>query len=485
MLKDQNFLRNLAFLIFLNVIVKPFWVFGIDRTVQNTVGAEDYGTYFALFNFTLLFQILLDFGINQFNNRAIAQDHEKLNSYLPNILLIKLALSVLYLGLCISGAYWLQYSSFQIHLLFWLCFNQILASFVLYFRSNLSGLHHFKKDSVASVLDKGLMIVICGILLWASFSPSPFRIEYFVYAQTLAYFLAALGSFAMVFQSTVRLQFRFDKVLIRRIFRESYPYALAILLMSVYYRIDGVMLEYLLEEEGAKETGIYAAAFRLLDVVNMFALLFANILLPMFARMLANKEDVNALVGLGGKTLYVFAGAGVLHCFVFSQLIMQWLYVEYTPYYGEIFAYLILTFLPIASTYIFGTLLTANGSMKVFNWIALTGMLLNIALNSWLIPTQQAFGATIATLATQIFVGTLYFIFAVRIVKLKINWVMALKLVFYFAACWLIAQAAFGFNIDLDWRLSMAMGMLACLVLALVLGLLDWREIKGNVFESS
>ncbi len=479
----KNFISNLAFLLFLNVVVKPFWVFGIDRTVQNTVGAEEYGMYFALFNFTLLFQILLDFGINQFNNRAIAQNHDKLNVFLPNILLIKMALSVVYLVLCVSGAYWLQYNSFQIHLLFWLCFNQILASFVAYFRSNLSGLHLFKKDSVVSVMDKGLMIVICGILLWASFSPTPFRIEWFVYAQTFAYFLAALGSFWMVFQSTSRLQFHLDTTLIRSIFRESYPYALAILLMSIYYRIDGVMLEYLLEEEGAKETGIYAAAFRLLDVVNIFALMFANILLPMFARMLAKKEDVSDLVGLGGKTLYVFGGAGVLHCFVFSQLIMQWLYVEYTPYYGEIFAYLILTFLPIASTYIFGTLLTANGSMKVFNWIALTGMLLNIALNSWLIPLQQAFGATIATLATQIFVGTLYFVFAVRIVKLKINWLTALKLVFYFAACGLIAHIAFSINLHLDWRLRMVVGMLVGLVLALVLDLLDWREIKGNVLR--
>lgn len=477
----KNFISNLAFLLFLNVVVKPFWVFGIDRTVQNTVGAEEYGTYFALFNFTLLFQILLDFGINQFNNRAVAQNPDKLNLYLSNILLIKLGLSVLYLVLCISGAYWLQYNSFQIHLLFWLCFNQILASFVSYFRSNLSGLHLFRKDSVVSVMDKGLMIVICGILLWASFSPAPFRIEYFVYAQTLAYFLAALGSFWMVFRQTSQLQLKLDTALIRSIFKESYPYALAILLMSIYYRIDGVMLEYLLEEEGAKETGIYAAAFRLLDVVNMFALLFANILLPMFARMLAKKEDVSDLVGLGGKTLFVFGAAGVLHCFVFSQLIMQWLYVEYTPYYGEIFAYLILTFLPIASTYIFGTLLTANGSMKVFNWIALTGMLLNIALNSWLIPTQQAFGATIATLTTQVFVGFMYFVFAVRIVKLRLNWLTFLKMWVYFAACGGIAYAVIGFN--LDWRLSMVIGMLACLVLALVLKLLDWREIRGNVLK--
>ncbi|MEZ4887105.1 MAG: oligosaccharide flippase family protein [Chitinophagales bacterium] len=478
-MKTKNFISNVAFLIFLNVIVKPFWVFGIDRTVQNTVGAEDYGTYFALLNFTLLFQILLDFGINQFNNRAVAQNHERLNRYLPNILLIKIGLSAIYLILCVSGAYWLQYDSFQIHLLFWLCFNQIMASFVLYFRSNLSGLHFFKKDSIVSVMDKGLMIVICGILLWASFSPSPFRIEWFVYAQTLAYFLAALGSFWMVFGVATNLQFKLDISLIRSIFKESYPYALAVLLMSIYYRVDGVMLEFMLKENGAKETGIYAAAFRLLDVVNMFALMFANVLLPMFARMLAQKEDVNSLVGLSSAVLYTFGSAGAIHCFVFSDWVMQWLYVEYTPYYGQIFAYLILSFIPISITYTFGTLLTANGSMKVFNGIALSGMLLNIGLNSWLIPTQQAFGATIATLVTQGLVGFLCLVFAIRIVELKVKWQAVLKVICYFLICWSIAYIAS--NLGLDWRINMVIGIFSCLVAALGIGLLKWKNIAGII----
>lgn len=475
---QKNFISNLAFLIFLNLIVKPFWVFGIDRTVQNTVGAEEYGTYFALFNFTLLFQILLDFGTNQFNSRAIAQDPQKLNSYLPNILGIKLGLALIYLTLCLSGAYWMEYSAFQIKLLFWLCFNQILASFLLYLRSNLSGLHLFKQDSVVSVLDKGLMIVICGILLWGNVMEGDFQIEWFVYAQTCAYILAVLVSFVLVIKASNNLQFKLDTSLIRSIFVESYPYALTILLMAVYYRVDGVMLEYLLEE-GAKEAGIYAAAFRLLDVVNMFALMFANILLPMFSRMLANKESVNDLVALGGKTLYVFGAAGAIHCCMFGQPIMEWLYVDYTPYYGDIFAYLILSFIPISMTYTFGTLLIANGSLRVFNSIAVLGTVLNIGLNAWLIPTHFAFGAALTTLATQILVGVGSIVFVVRIFQLEAKWTTLFKVIAYFFVCWGVAYL-FSSNGGLDWRLNMVIGGLVCVVFAFVIRLLNWRKMLGS-----
>ena len=67
------FVTNLFFLLTLNILIKSFWILGIDRGVQNAVSAQDYGVYYALFNFTYLFNILLDFGIINSNNRPIPQ----------------------------------------------------------------------------------------------------------------------------------------------------------------------------------------------------------------------------------------------------------------------------------------------------------------------------------------------------------------------------------------------------------------------------
>jgi len=83
---QRKFLRNLALVLVLNLLIKPFWIFGIDRTVQNTVGAEEYGFYFAVFNFSFLFYILLDFGITTFNNKNIAQNNHLLGKHFSNII---------------------------------------------------------------------------------------------------------------------------------------------------------------------------------------------------------------------------------------------------------------------------------------------------------------------------------------------------------------------------------------------------------------
>ncbi|MDR1761211.1 MAG: hypothetical protein LBR55_02050, partial [Bacteroidales bacterium] len=58
----RTFIINLILLVFLNILVKPFWIFGIDRTVQNTVGAHDYGIYAALFSLSIILNIFLDMG---------------------------------------------------------------------------------------------------------------------------------------------------------------------------------------------------------------------------------------------------------------------------------------------------------------------------------------------------------------------------------------------------------------------------------------
>ena len=103
---NREFVLNLLFLVFINVLIKPFFIFGIDLTVQNRVPEGDYGLYFTLFNFTYLLQIFNDFGIQNFNNRHISQHPQLLPKYFPNLLLLKGVLGVFYFILAMASAAW-------------------------------------------------------------------------------------------------------------------------------------------------------------------------------------------------------------------------------------------------------------------------------------------------------------------------------------------------------------------------------------------
>ena len=280
---QRKFLVNLALSLFLNILVKPFWIFGIDRTVQNTVGLADYGFYLNIFNFAFLFNILLDAGITNFNNRNIAQHSHLLNKHFSSILILKFLLTILYVAVTFSIALIIGYRGAELKMLAWVGFNQFLLSFILYLRSNISGMLMFITDSMISVLDRLLMILICSVLLWGDLTGGAFRIEWFVYAQTAAYLATAAVAFIIVMRKAKFSRLKWNRNFFLVILRKSMPFAVLFLLMAVYNRVDTVYLERMIDgEEGDRQVGIYAHGFRLLDAVNQFAWLTAVVFFPLY-----------------------------------------------------------------------------------------------------------------------------------------------------------------------------------------------------------
>ncbi|HPF94691.1 MAG TPA: oligosaccharide flippase family protein [Tenuifilaceae bacterium] len=350
----RKFTTSLILLLTLNLLVKPFWIFGIDRTVQNLVGASEYGIYFALFNFSILFNILLDFGLTNFNNREISRHANLLSRYLSNMVTVKFLMGVVYALVSILFALVVGYSKVQLLLLGVLAFNQFLSSLILYLRSNISGLQLFKTDSILSVADRVLMIGLCSFLLWGPFRER-FTIQWFAYAQTAAYAATALLAFLLVVRRTAFFKLRFDRAFIVSIVRQSYPYAILVLLMSFYYRIDSVMLERMLPD-GAVQSGIYAQAFRLLDAASMLPFLFSTLLLPLFSKMIKNNEDVRPLLGFAFRLLLTVALAASVACVAYRNQIMDLLYHSHSAESSVVLAIQMVSFVFISFVYIFGTL---------------------------------------------------------------------------------------------------------------------------------
>lgn len=435
------------------------------------VGDESYGMYFALFNFSLLLNILLDVGITNFNNKNIAQHNFLLKKHLSNIVGLKFMLALVYAVFSLVVAAIIGYSKIQFHLLVFLIFNQFLISFTLYLRSNISGLHMFRTDSIISVLDRSLMILICSVLLFTAYFRVHFTIEWFVYAQTAAYLLTLLITFIIVLNKSGKISLRFNPRFFIVFLRKSYPYALLILLMSFYNRIDGVMLERLLPEPlGKQQAGIYAQAFRLLDAVSMFGVLVAGLLLPIFAKMIKQREPVDQMIKLSFTFLFVTAVVVAISSIFYDIEIMEVLYHSNTEYSSDILGILMTGFIGIATTYIFGTLLTANGSLKQLNWMAFAGMVINVSLNLYLIPRYQAFGSAYASLFTQIVTAGAQVILATVIFKLKPNYLFIVKLLAFAGATVVLALISEQFEI---WFYGYLFLIATAVLSAFILGLFN------------
>lgn len=431
------FVKNILFVIAVNVLVKPVWVLLIDRTVQNRVPAGEYGTYQALLSLSIIFQIILDFGITNYNSRTIAQEPGRLPELFPSMLSARLVLMLGYMLLACGWGWLLGYRGWELELLAGILVFQGLNALVAFIRSNISALHKFKTDAILSIADRLLMILICGFLLLYPATAGRFRIQWFVTTQIFCYLATAIAAYVVLVRiARVRLRFAFHGPTVLRIIRDTLPYALLIFQMSIYNRADAMMVERICRD-GKTQATIWASAFRLLDMVNMLGLMFATMLLPLYGRMLSQKQDVAGIVKLCMNMLmplsFVVGVAGIF----FSGDIMHLLYNGASgpgsAEYQIVFSWLIASFPSWCMMYVYSTLLTANGSLRILNIVAFAGVVINLSLNFWLIPSFSAngggaIGAAITSFTTQTVLAFAFMIACTRMVNLPFNlkWVLAL-----------------------------------------------------------
>jgi O-antigen/teichoic acid export membrane protein len=393
---------NILFLVTVNLLVKPIWIFGIDRVVQNQLGEATYGLYFALFNFSMFFQILNDFGIQNYNSRHIAREPGSLDQYLTSLISAKFGLSLIYILVSVIifqllGYHWAE----QGRILILLLLNQILISGIFYLRSNLAGLHKFKLDTFFSVFDKILMIAFVGSMLYVNVLHIRLTIYNFILAQTIAFGLNALILLFVVASLARVRSFSLNKALVIKVLRESIPFATSIFLMSIYLRMDTIMIERLLKSDGAYAAGIYAQSFRIIDALNMIGILFANILLPTYARALQEKRPVGRLVRSASAWMACIVFPAILLVLLKGQYIIDLLYIHHPTESGRILTVLIFSFAAYSFMHIYSSLLTAAGKLRRLNIIFAIGIVLNLATNLALIPRLGALGAAITTSCSQ------------------------------------------------------------------------------------
>jgi O-antigen/teichoic acid export membrane protein len=455
------FARNLLFIVGINLLVKPVWIFLIDRGVQNRVGHAAYGEYQALLNMAVILQFVLDFGLNSYNTRMTSREPEHFAERFPQMLSVRLVLMLVYAVAVLGTGVAAGYRGESLTLLCGTLLIQTLTTLLLFIRGNIAAFQRFRLDGLLSVADRLMMIVVCGALLTLPAFAGHFQIAWFVWAQVVCYAAAISLGFWMLWKVTktpLRLTFHFAHL--RDMLRASFPYALLTFLMSLYMRLDMTLLERL---AGKEEAGIYAAAYRQLDVGNVVAILFAGVLLPLFGRMLSEQKPISPILRLSTDLLLPVTGMISAMACCSGTDIMHMLYPASGAYEGRVFAWTMLCLPAYALMYIFSTLLTANGSLRLLNSLAAGATVLNLTLNLLLIPRLGAAGAAMVACCTQWSIALCSVYFAVRKNKLELplKW-MGTHLLY----ATVLVVVTFGLRFySADWKVN-------CMLLALTAAIL-------------
>jgi O-antigen/teichoic acid export membrane protein len=396
-MKSIRFFKGLSWLLVLNLLVKPLWIFGIDRQVQNTVGHEAYGSYFSILGLSVVLLFLADAGLTNMMNRQLALGEAP---GIRQLFRYKCGLSAAYLLVLFGAARAAGVRQMDVVMLVGII--QVFTSLFVFFRNILTGHQLFTTDSWLSVADKALMIVACGVLLYAPVGAG-LNIERFLLLQA-----ASTGvALAVAAWLVLRRRFAHHHVLpLATIVRQTLPFTLLILLIGLHGRIDAFLLERF-HPNGAFEAGVYAAAYRLTDAGNMLGYLAASFLVPFAARHLNDPALIGATVLRLRHVLLLAAVCGTAAVAALARPVMTLLYHRTDDYHATVLTLCIAVLPAYYLVHLYGSLLTARGAFKTFTRIVLFSVALNLAANALLIGPYGAAGCCVAALVSQYVCGLL------------------------------------------------------------------------------
>jgi len=373
----------------------------LENTVQNRLGEEVYGSYFVVFNFSLLFTIIMDMGMNSMITREVASGKHPVMLWkagFPVKLLLSAAYAVFTILVGLS-------QGLPITILLLVVLNQMLLQWILMFRAYLQGAGKGRTDAWFSVLDRVIAILLCLALIRGSRFSGREGLMWFALCQTAGYAVALVFIAWKVHRELLRNAYVVEggNLPIGAVLRGSLGFALLALLMAGFTRVDALMLQMLMKD-GSFQAGVYARGFRLLDAGLIFPVLMSTLLLPAFTAKAFQRKELSQLAETGTMVMLLVALPAAALGFFYAGPLMGLLNPDATSAQGiSVLAWLMLAYLPMSMVYVFGTLLTALKKLRLLIMLACCSLALNMLLNLVLIPRFGALGTAWSAAATQSF----------------------------------------------------------------------------------
>jgi len=395
---QKKFLGSLLLLVLLNALVKPLWIFGIDRNVQLLTGFADYGRYFAMLGFCLVFGILLDPGLNIHINREAASRPSDRVALFWDTLYTKAALAAAY-ALTVMAFAWISGIRDPGFVMPYVALVTLI-SLLGFLRTFLSAAQRYRQDAVLSVLDKALVIAMTGGMILLPGVLGPVTIERFVAVQTLAIALSVGLATVFIVRHVEGFTFLPFRGFRRGLLLASLPFALNNFLMTVILRADAFLLERL-HPDGAHEAGVYAAGFRILDAFSMMGTLVGGFLLSYIARHWPERGAIEPTLAIARRALICVAILIGVTGWVLPEYLTALLYHRSDASLVAVMRTVLLALPGLSLVSIYGTLLTATGHVGAFIRISLAYALVLVTLDVLLIPSYGALACSSVAVAVE------------------------------------------------------------------------------------
>ncbi|MEK9159681.1 MAG: flippase [Patescibacteria group bacterium] len=425
----KKILSNTAVQVFGRAIMAVLSIV-ILKIIAHFLSVEGYGMYTAVYEFLAFFGIAADLGLFTIAVREMSKGERDKTFIANNILGMRMTMGAIMMALASVAAFVIPaYQGTYIPM------GVAIASISVF----LAIMH----GTVSSVLQVELKMQhsTWGLVLGKLFSLAWMVGVIFYFFQDepsqeafnqlmVAGVVGNLISFLYTFYFALKVQKirpQFTKQYWKEIAITAAPYGTALILNMVYFRVSSLMLLFI---DGPKELGYLGPAMRILEILNVIPVYFMNSVLPVLSRAVREgSSQVERIVQLSFNFLFMTAlpmSVGLyLLAYPIIFLITQPEFLSDLPngVYGSDYALRILVlamfFSFLNSTFNYS--LISLGKQNHLLWINGSAAVLNIAVNSFLIPAYGFRGACWTSVGVELFILILSYSVARRHIRYRFD----------------------------------------------------------------
>ncbi len=392
----KQLLKDSAIYLGGSIIVQILGFIGLI-CLMRFLPVEEYGKYTYIIEFISIFAFFSDGGFTQHIIKESSQNPGSVEKIYAKAQSAQLLISGLMFAL-IAGISYPTNSKQDFYYLFIFglsvvisaYFAPILAILIASGRKDLI----FFKDVVLSV--SRLLFILLGIYLKAPFA-------YFIYLGFINCIVLFLLFLYTRYQENYKYISNYELNIPASLAFIRYGFLFTVLMAAniIYNKIDIIMLEKMI---GSTEVGYYSGATRF---IYPFMFISGAFMTAVFPKLAKHSEERDKFRSVQNIALYYLGGIGIVlssSLYLSSDLIFQ-LFFE-NKYNNSIPVFKVLVWY-LAIVFIYGSIsnsLVAKNKVAFLVYLNLVMIVLNVAMNYFLIPVYEAEGAASATIICEILI---------------------------------------------------------------------------------
>lgn len=257
-------------------------------------------------------------------------------------------------------------------------------------------------------LGKVILAGLIGLIAWQWQADQ--TLDQLFYTFLWAGVLSNLIFVSLVFyfaRREINIRLQFDPAYWAKTFKTSLPYGLALILQTLYLRVDLILISIIL---GAQAIGIYGIAARIMESFLILGVFFGQAILPKLSHKEDDQAHANYTLYWGAEKLLIFSLPIVIGTWFFASDIVLILsnqeFLTGTAFLGAdtILKILIPTVFFAFFNQLFSFALVSKNTQHFLLFVNAGALLLNLALNLHFIPQYGLLAAAASTVFCEILV---------------------------------------------------------------------------------